>query len=54
MSRRRPLEADRPEGAHNDDRAGWANEGFLFEARRLCVPFLATFNWRSLHAGGRQ
>ena len=49
------MEADRPERAHNDDRTGWANEGSLFEARRPCVQFRATFNWwRSRHAGDRQ
>ena len=45
-----------PKARTNDDRTGWAYEGFLFEARnRHDVPFLATFNWwRGPHAGGGQ
>jgi hypothetical protein len=35
-----------PKARTNNDRTGWAYEGFLFEARnRQGVPFLATFNW---------
>jgi hypothetical protein len=43
-----------PKARTNDDRTGWAYEGFLFEARDSHgVPFLATFNWwRGPHAGG--
>jgi hypothetical protein len=45
-----------PKAGTNDDRAGWAYEGFLFEARDSHgVPFLATFNWwRGPHPGGGQ
>jgi hypothetical protein len=45
-----------PKARTNDDRTGWAYEGFLFEARdRDGVPFLASFNWwRGPHAGGGQ
>jgi hypothetical protein len=45
-----------PKARTNDDRTGWAYEGFLFEARDShAVPFLATFNWwRGPHAGGGQ
>src|SRR5205823_12035811 len=45
-----------PKAHTNDDRTGWAYEGFLFEARdNRGVPFLATFNWwRGQHAGGGQ
>jgi hypothetical protein len=45
-----------PKTKTNDDRIGWAYEGFLFEARDTDgVPFLATFNWwRGPHAGGGQ
>jgi hypothetical protein len=45
-----------PKAQTNDDRTGWAYEGFLFEARdSRDVPFLATFNWwRGPHAGGGQ
>jgi hypothetical protein len=45
-----------PKRRTNDDRSGWAYEGFLFEARDShAVPFLATFNWwRGPHAGGGQ
>jgi hypothetical protein len=45
-----------PKTRTNDDRTGWAYEGFLFEARNNHgVPFLATFNWwRAPHAGGGQ
>jgi len=45
-----------PKARTNDDRTGWAYEGFLFEARDSHgVPFLATFNWwRGPHAGGGQ
>jgi hypothetical protein len=45
-----------PKAPTNDDRTGWAYEGFLFEARAgNGVPFLATFNWwRGPHAGGGQ
>lgn len=45
-----------PKARTNDDRTGWAYEGFLFEARDSHgVPFLATFNWwRGQHAGGGQ
>ena len=45
-----------PKARSNDDRTGWAYEGFLFEARDSHgVPFLATFNWwRGPHAGGGQ
>ena len=40
----------------NDDRTGWAYEGFLFEARDSHgVPFVATFNrWRGPHDDGGQ
>lgn len=35
-----------PKARTNNDRTGWAYEGFLFEARnRQNIPFLATFNW---------
>jgi hypothetical protein len=35
-----------PKARTNNDRSGWAYEGFLFEARNTNgVPFLATFNW---------
>lgn len=35
-----------PKARTNNDRTGWAYEGFLFEARnRAGVPFLAVFNW---------
>jgi hypothetical protein len=45
-----------PKARTNDDRTGWAYEGFLFEARDSeGVPFLATFNWwRRPHPGGGQ
>lgn len=45
-----------PKARTNDDRTGWAYEGFLFEARdRHGIPFLATFNWwRGPNAGGGQ
>jgi hypothetical protein len=45
-----------PKAPTNDDRTGWAYEGFLFVARDSHgVPFLATFNWwRGPHAGGGQ
>lgn len=45
-----------PKAHTNDDRTGWAYEGFLFEARDSHgAPFLATFNWwRGPHAGGGQ
>jgi hypothetical protein len=45
-----------PKARTNDDRTGWAYEGFLFLARdSQRVPFLATFNWwRGPHAGGGQ
>lgn len=45
-----------PKARTNDDRTGWAYEGFMFEARDSHgVPFLATFNWwRGPHAGGGQ
>jgi hypothetical protein len=45
-----------PKARTNDDRTGWAYEGFLLEARnRHGVPFLAVFNWwRGPHAGGGQ
>jgi hypothetical protein len=45
-----------PKAKTNDDRSGWAYEGFLFEARDSGgVPFLITFNWwRGPHAGGGQ
>jgi hypothetical protein len=45
-----------PKARTNDDRTGWAYEGFLFEARDSHgAPFLATFNWwRGPHAGGGQ
>jgi hypothetical protein len=45
-----------PKLATNNDRNGWAYEGFLFEALDSHgVPFLATFNWwRGPHAGGGQ
>jgi hypothetical protein len=45
-----------PKTQTNDDRIGWAYEGFLFEARDTDgIPFLATFNWwRGPHAGGGQ
>ena len=44
-----------PKARTNDDRTGWAYEGFLFEARHDGVPFLTTFNWwRGGHAGGGQ
>jgi hypothetical protein len=45
-----------PKARTNDDRTGWAYEGFLFEARdSYGAPFLATFNsWRGPHAGGGQ
>lgn len=45
-----------PKARTNDDRTGWAYEGFLFEARDSHgVPFLAAFNrWRGPHAGGGQ
>jgi hypothetical protein len=45
-----------PKVRTNDDRTGWAYEGFLFDARDSNgVPFLATFNWwRGPHAGGGQ
>ena len=35
-----------PKARTNNDRTGWAYEGFLFEARNSHdVPFLAAFNW---------
>lgn len=35
-----------PKARTNNDRTGWAYEGFMFEARNTQgVPFLATFNW---------
>jgi hypothetical protein len=35
-----------PKVRTDNDRTGWAYEGFLFEARNTNgVPFLATFNW---------
>jgi hypothetical protein len=35
-----------PKTRTDNDRTGWAYEGFLFEARNTNgVPFLATFNW---------
>jgi hypothetical protein len=35
-----------PKARTNNDRTGWAYEGFLFEARNSRnVAFLATFNW---------
>jgi len=45
-----------PKRLTNDDRTGWAYEGFFFEAQdRRGVPFLLTFNsWRGPHAGGGQ
>ena len=45
-----------PKARTNDDRTGWAYEGFLFEARDSHnLPFLMTFNWwRGPHAGGGQ
>jgi hypothetical protein len=45
-----------PKARTNDDRTGWAYEGFLFEARdSKGVPFLATFNfWRGPSGGGGQ
>jgi hypothetical protein len=46
-----------PKARTNDDRTGWAYEGFLFEARNTKgVPFLATFNWlrNPQSAGGGQ
>jgi hypothetical protein len=45
-----------PKRRTNEDRTGWAYEGFLFEARDSHgIPFLATFNWwRGPHAGGGQ
>jgi hypothetical protein len=45
-----------PKAPANDDRTGWAWEGFLFEARdNRAVPFLATFNWwRGPNPGGGQ
>jgi hypothetical protein len=45
-----------PKARTNDDRTGWAYEGFLFEARNNHgAPFLAAFNWwRGPHAGGGQ
>jgi hypothetical protein len=45
-----------PKRRTNDDRTGWAYEGFLFRAEdRSGVPFLITFNhWRGPHAGGGQ
>ena len=45
-----------PKTRTNDDRTGWAHEGFLFKARdNDGVPFLAAFNgWRGPHLGGGQ
>ena len=46
-----------PKEQTNNDRTGWAYEGFLFEARNTNgVPFLATFNWwrNPESAGGGQ
>jgi hypothetical protein len=46
-----------PKARTDDDRTGWAYEGFLFEARNTNgVPFLATFNWwrNRASAGGGQ
>ncbi len=45
-----------PKTQTNDDRTGWAYEGFLFEARdSKGVPFLVTFNWlRGRSPGGGQ
>jgi hypothetical protein len=46
-----------PRARTNNDRTGWAYEGFLFEARNTKgVPFLATFNWwrNPNSAGGGQ
>jgi hypothetical protein len=46
-----------PKTKTNNDRTGWAYEGFLFEARNTNgVPFLATFNWwrNPNSAGGGQ
>lgn len=35
-----------PKARTNNDRTGWAYEGFMFEARNTQgIPFLATFNW---------
>jgi hypothetical protein len=45
-----------PKARTDDDRTGWAYEGFLFGARDSHgVPFLATFNWwRGAHTDGGQ
>jgi len=45
-----------PKRRTNDDRTGWAYEGFYLEARDTRgTPFLAIFNyWRGPHAGGGQ
>ena len=45
-----------PKRPTNDDRTGWAYEGFYFEARDARgVPFLAVFNfWRGRDKGGGQ
>jgi hypothetical protein len=45
-----------PKARTNDDRTGWAYEGFLFEALGSDnAPFLVVFNnWRGPHAGGGQ
>jgi hypothetical protein len=55
-STRAILQLIDPKARTNDDRTGWAYEGFLFEARDSSgVPFLATFNWwRGPRAGGGQ
>lgn len=45
-----------PRTPTDDDREGWAYEGFMFEARdRHGVPLLVVHNhWRGPHAGGGQ
>jgi hypothetical protein len=45
-----------PKKRTNDDRTGWAYEGFLLEALdRRGIPFVAVYNWwRGPHAGGGQ
>lgn len=45
-----------PKAATNDDRTGWAYEGFFFKALDASgKPFLVVFNsWRGPHAGGGQ
>lgn len=50
------LHAIDPKARTNDDRTGWAYEGFLFEALGSdAAPFLVVFNsWRGPHAGGGQ